>query len=215
MQPISSHHEHRHNSAGSSKHKHSHDLGMAAVLLHVLGDALNNIGVIVAGAVIWKTHYAARYYADPGVGIGISLMILLSSVPLVRKSGAILLQSPPAGVDVNDVKHDLEAIPGVLSVHELHVWRLNQHKAIATGHIVIADPDLAHFEEQARTINQCLHAYGVHSATLQPELAVTRSIGSTSRDSLLGADPGVLARRIAHACSLNCGSSCELLSCCG
>lgn len=80
------------------------------VMVHIMGDALNNIGVIIAALVIWLTHYDARYYADPGASVGIALMIFLSSIPLVKNSGTILLQSAPRGVDLGDIKHDLETV---------------------------------------------------------------------------------------------------------
>lgn len=83
---------------------------MLGVMVHVMGDALNNIGVIIAALVIWLTHYEARYYADPGASMGISMMIFLSSIPLVKNSGTILLQSAPRGVDLGDIKHDLENV---------------------------------------------------------------------------------------------------------
>jgi zinc transporter 1 len=80
------------------------------VLVHVISDALNNIGVIIAALVIWLANYDARFYADPGVSIGISLMIFLSAIPLVKTSGTILLQSAPIGVDLGDIKHDIEKV---------------------------------------------------------------------------------------------------------
>merc|ERR1712093_460679 len=85
-----------------------HDLGIMGVLVHLIGDAINNIGVIIAAAVIWKAKYEGRFYADPGVSMGIAIMILLSALPLVRNSGTILLESVPLGVNLDDVKHDLE-----------------------------------------------------------------------------------------------------------
>lgn len=83
---------------------------MLGALTHVLGDALNNVGVIIAALVIWLTRYDARFYADPGVSMGIAVMILLSSLPLIKSSGRILLESAPRGVDLGDVKHDLEKV---------------------------------------------------------------------------------------------------------
>ena len=68
------------------------------------------------------------------------------------------------------MKHDLESIPGVKGVHELHVWRLDQKKAIASAHVVVSEENLGAFMEKAQTFSECLHAYGIHSATLQPEL---------------------------------------------
>ena len=67
---------------GETNNKRSPDLGIAGVLIHIAGDALNNIGVIIAGTVIWKTSSPARFYADPAVGVAIAIMVLASSVPL-------------------------------------------------------------------------------------------------------------------------------------
>ncbi|KAI1081665.1 cation efflux protein [Whalleya microplaca] len=106
--PISAHAEHRHTI--TKLQSPGHDLGLLGVLVHVIGDALNNLGVIIAALVIWLTSYEGRFYADPGVSMGIAIMILLSSIPLVRNSGKILMQSAPVGVDLEDVKHDLEKV---------------------------------------------------------------------------------------------------------
>jgi zinc transporter 1 len=81
LKSIEHHHEHRHKIAGS-KHEHHQDFGMAGVMLHVAGDAFNNIGVIIAGVIVWKTSSPNRYYADPAVSMAIALMILLSALPL-------------------------------------------------------------------------------------------------------------------------------------
>ncbi len=80
------------------------------VLIHVISDALNNVAVIIAALVIWLTSSPTRFYVDPGVSTAISLLILLSSLPLVKNSGKILMQSAPGGVDLDDVKHDLEKV---------------------------------------------------------------------------------------------------------
>lgn len=65
-----------------AKRGHEHDLGMMGVLLHVIGDASNNVGVIIAAVVIWKARFAARYYADPAVSMAIAFMIFISAIPL-------------------------------------------------------------------------------------------------------------------------------------
>lgn len=79
-QIIHPHQDHRHQVI-EPKEK-GYDLGMMGVLVHLVGDAINNIGVIVAAAVIWKAKYEGRFYADPGVSMGIAIMILLSALPL-------------------------------------------------------------------------------------------------------------------------------------
>jgi zinc transporter 1 len=229
----------------SSKAGHGHDLGMMGVLVHVIGDAINNIGVIIASAVIWKAKYEGRFYADPGVSMGIAIMILLSSIPLglsrfldplyslpfnwtniqiiVKNSGSILLESVPLGVSLEDVRHDLEKVDGVLSIHELHAWRLSQTKALASAHVLTTSDSLADFMVQAKHINECLHAYGIHSSTLQPELVTGTSpmvAAQLARKRLVrglgGKERGVEGNVNGNAgCRINCGSSCEELTCCG
>ncbi|KAJ5096173.1 hypothetical protein NUU61_005529 [Penicillium alfredii] len=196
-------HGHGHSHGHSHGHGHDHgDLGMMGVLLHVICDAANNLGVMAAALVIWLAHYDGRYYADPGVSMGIALMIILSSLPLVRSSGVILLESAPHGVDLSDVQHDLETIPGVHSVHELHIWRLNQQKSLASAHIVVSDHSVVDFQRTAKIINECFHAYGIHSATLQPEI-LSESADLFPKDQKL------------PRCQIVCGTVCEPLTCCG
>ncbi|KAK5266164.1 hypothetical protein LTR99_008163 [Exophiala xenobiotica] len=216
---VHSHTSHRHEVSPMSQTKgHNHDLGMMGVLLHVIGDAANNVGVIIAATVIWKASYPARFYADPAVSMAIALMILLSSIPLVRKTGAILMQTVPRGLDPNDVKHDIETISGVLAVHELHIWRLNQEKSVATAHIVVSDETMANFMGLANTINECFHAYGVHSATLQPELLPLIPSASEVQPQVGDQGSQGLRRRNVDdvSCMLGCRAAlCEDLTCCG
>ncbi|AEO66805.1 uncharacterized protein THITE_2144300 [Thermothielavioides terrestris NRRL 8126] len=187
------------------------ELGMMGALLHVVGDAINNIGVIIAALIIWFTSSPSRFYADPAVGLGISFMILFSALPLVKHSGEILLQSAPRGVFLSDIKHDIEKIPGIESVHELHVWRLDQKKAIASAHITVSDPDVSSFMAKAKTIRECLHAYGIHSTTLQPELPRE----PVPRDGAGGGDNGGAGGKRHAPCQIMCGKGlCDHLMCC-
>lgn len=97
------------------------------VLLHVAGDAANNFGVVIAGAIIWKTSSFGRYYADPAVSMAIASVIFFSSIPIglsadnltenilcktiltwcVSEEEWLLLKSAPPGVDAKDVEHDI------------------------------------------------------------------------------------------------------------
>lgn len=83
---------------------------MLGVLIHVIGDAINNVGVIVSALVIWKTEGENRYYIDPAIGVFIAVMIFLTALPLTKHSGGILLQIAPGGIDMDDVKHDIEMV---------------------------------------------------------------------------------------------------------
>lgn len=231
---VRTHAEHRHNVAQMKKP--GRDLGMLGVLIHVIGDAINNIGVIIAAVVIWQTRGEARFYADPAASMFIAIMIFISSIPLTKNSGAILLESAPRGVEIDDVKHDLEQIPGIESVHELHIWRLDQQKAIASAHVVVSDQSMSNFIEKARTVNECLHAYGIHSSTLQPETAeefaqapqddAAAAATTTAPDTAItaaassgsvseGVSSALRRRRLdPAACQIICSNLCHNLMCC-
>jgi len=221
---MSQHRAHRHERSSDQQHKSQnsgHDLGIMGVLLHIMGDAANNIGVIIAAAVIWKTSYAARFYADPAVSMGIAAMIILSSLPLMKRSGSILMQSTPGGVDPDDVKHDLETLPGVLAIHDLHIWLLNQEKAVASAHVMVNNEtvkSIDDFMQLANTVNECFHAYGIHSATLQPEMV---SIGPaqctlSAGENIDNVDDNLHKRAVTGpTCRVGCRTTvCEGSTCC-
>lgn len=112
-------------------------------------------------------------------------------------------------------------IPGIESVHELHVWRLDQKKAIATAHVMVSDQPVSSFMEKAKTVSECLHAYGIHSATIQPELVAKPSDSSEGIiSSSASATPATVRNRkrpktTLGACQMLCGKGiCENLMCC-
>ncbi|KAL4918642.1 cation efflux protein [Aspergillus aurantiobrunneus] len=207
------HHDHRHLKHTEAPVFGGHDLGMIGVLLHVLGDAANNLGVMVAALIIWLTRYDGRYYADPATSMGIAAMIMLSALPLIRQSGLILLESAPKGLDLADVKHDLEKVPGILAVHELHIWRLSQRKILATVHVAMLDHSVSEFSTSAKIIQECFHAYGIHSVTLQPEIATpANTVDSTENQEAV--DEIDLREKYLDQCQIKCSPSCKELACC-
>jgi solute carrier family 30 (zinc transporter), member 1 len=98
------------------------------------------------------------------------------------------------------------------------VWRLTQKKSIASAHIVMSDPSMESFMEKAKIVTECLHAYGIHSATLQPELDAVRVQDTASEVSrIIQGEEESIRRRAADAkaCQISCGNLCEELTCCG
>ncbi|EXJ88375.1 CDF family cation efflux system protein [Capronia coronata CBS 617.96] len=154
-------------------HGHGHDLNMRGVFLHVLGDALGNIGVIASALIIWQTTFPGRYYFDPGISLVITVIILYSAIPLCKAASRILLQAVPVGMSIDEITQDIEDLPHVVEAHHLHVWQLSDTKLVASLHVKV-DCDAqgagsASYMHLAREIRQCLHAYGIHSSTIQPE----------------------------------------------
>ncbi|KAF8340606.1 cation efflux protein [Cantharellus anzutake] len=153
-------------------HGHAHSMNMHAVLLHVLGDALGNVGVISSGLIIWLTTWSWKYYSDPIISLVITCIIFRSALPLVKRASFILLQAVPRSISLDAVRSDIEAISGVLSLHELHVWELSENKIVASVHVCVAhegEEGSRAFMEVAGDIRKVLHGYEVHSSTIQPE----------------------------------------------
>ncbi|ORZ01503.1 cation efflux family-domain-containing protein [Syncephalastrum racemosum] len=170
------HHQHPHNdvehqhgpvSAGHHDHNEGGHMNMKGIFLHVMGDALGNIGVIVSALFIWLTDFSWRFYLDPIVSIIISIIIFISALPLVRDTSFILLQGVPSGVPLDDVRQRLLELEDVLSVHELHIWQLSDTKLIASLHVQLRSH--TNYMNVATQMRQLLHTYRIHSVTIQPE----------------------------------------------
>lgn len=168
-------HKHAQPKPKDEKGGHGHDLNMRGVFLHVMGDALGNIGVIASALVIWLTDYSWRYYVDPGISLFITVVILCSAIPLCKAASRILLQAVPSGMSIDHIKDDIEQLPGVIGSHHLHVWQLSDTKIVASIHIQVDTEIKGEGSERymhlARQVRKCLHAYGIHSSTIQPEFA--------------------------------------------
>lgn len=196
-------------------HGHSHgDLNMRGVFLHVMGDALGNIGVIVSALFIWLTSYKWRFYADPAVSLVITVIILASAVPLCKAASRILLQAVPIGMSVDDIKKDIECLPRVISAHHLHVWQLTNTRLVASLHVrvdcVVEGTGSAQYMHLATQIRRCLHEYGIHSSTIQPEFCSPSDnqspkpgSGTTAANSSGQASPTA-----DDSCLLDCGDDC-------
>lgn len=157
---------------GKGKHDAAHQksLNMQGVFLHVMGDALGNVGVMATAIFIWKTDYSWKYYFDPIISLLITCIIFSSALPLCKRSSRILLQGTPLSIETSDVIQDILEIPSVLGVHDFHIWNLTEKLLIASLHVELnCSPES--FLQVASEIKSCLHDYGIHSATIQPEFS--------------------------------------------
>ncbi|CAL9736076.1 vacuolar zinc transporter Zrc1p [Monosporozyma servazzii] len=150
------------------KAKKPKSLNMHGVFLHVLGDALGNIGVIVAALFIWKTDYSWRFYSDPVVSLLITAIIFASALPLSRKASRILLQATPKTISAEIIRQRIQQVPGVVEVHDFHIWNLTESITIASIHVKIDIPTKKYIDT-AKSIRNIFHQFGIHSATVQPE----------------------------------------------
>ncbi|RDB28767.1 Zinc/cadmium resistance protein [Hypsizygus marmoreus] len=163
-QPDDDLHSHGHPGHG---HSHAGSMNMRALVLHVMGDALGNVGVIATGLIIWLTEWTFKNYCDPVISLVITVIIFSSALPLVRSASFILLQGVPPTISLDGVRDSILEVEGVLSLHELHVWQLSESKIIASVHVLASrDHD---FMPIAVKIRKALHHHGIHSSTIQPE----------------------------------------------
>jgi len=148
---------------------------MRGVFLHILGDALGSVAVIVSALIItYATEWKDRRLIDPIVSILMTAFIVYFTVPLAKSTCAILMQGTPGLIPVKMLKRKMERVEGVEGVHAMHVWQLSESMYIASVHVRInprTDPK-KHAKIQAR-VEWILCQAGVHNATVQLECLTT------------------------------------------
>lgn len=137
-----------------------------AALVHVMGDLLGSVAALIAGIVIQLTGWMP---IDAILSILVSLLILKSTVSILRESYHFLMEGVPLHIDYLQVGSDLKKVPGVLAVHDLHVWEMTPSFPALIGHIEIEQmnewPDI-----MARINTMLLDKHGIDHVTLQPEV---------------------------------------------
>lgn len=133
-------------------------------LLHVIGDLLGSVAALIAGAVITFTGWTP---IDPILSILICLLVLGSSLRLLREVLTALLEGVPAHLSVDQIGQALAAVPGVSSVHDLHIWTLSSNRIALSAHLIV--DQLEQWPEVLASARHVLLHQGIEHATLQPE----------------------------------------------
>ncbi len=142
-----------------------HNLNVRGAWLHVLSDALGSIGAIAAGALVWRFGW---YWADPVASALIALLVVYSAWALLREAVAVLMEWAPGHVDVQQVEGCIAALPGVLAVHDLHVWTISNGMVALSGHVVAQNP--TGHGKLLQEISDLLHSrFEISHATIQIE----------------------------------------------
>lgn len=136
-----------------------------AAYLHVLGDALGSVGALVSGALV---AFFGWHRADPAVSFGIAAILLYGAWQLLRDTTNVLMEGAPPTHDVAAIERAIGAVPGVASVHDLHVWSITSGVPALTAHVVLAPG--AHGVDVAMEVARVLkNDLGIDHATIQPE----------------------------------------------
>ncbi|MGH7718899.1 MAG: cation diffusion facilitator family transporter, partial [Gemmatimonadaceae bacterium] len=142
----------------------SNSLNLRGAYLHVLGDMLGSVGTVAAALVIRFTGWLA---ADPIASLFVTLIVVRSAWRLVRESVDVLLESTPSHISTGAVRAQLEAIPGVESVHDLHIWTVTSGVCAMSAHAVVREP-----ERQQHVLEHVIDAmrlFGIRHVTVQIE----------------------------------------------
>mgnify|MGYP003409036551 FL=1 len=143
----------------------SESLNVEGAYLEVVADTIGSVGVIVAAVLLQVFGWT---WVDPVIGAAIGLWILPRTWHLGSQAVRILLQAAPPEIDLEEVRRSLAAIPGVIDVHDLHVWTLTSEMENASVHLVVDTMDRSHgVLDQARSLLQ--ERYDIGHATLQVE----------------------------------------------
>lgn len=162
------------------KEKKSEALNIRGVLLHVMGDALGSVVVVITAIIFYVLPLQPedpcnwQCYIDPSLTVIMVIIILSSAFPLIKETAVILLQMVPKGVNMEELMSKLSAVPGISSVHEMHVWELISGKIIATLHIK-TQKDKG-YEDVSLKIREIFHNAGIHNVTIQFEGTDSREV---------------------------------------
>jgi len=143
---------------------HHHSLNQRGAYLHIVGDVLGSAGALAAGAIIVATGWVQ---ADPLISVLIAVLILGSAWRLVKESTDILLEAAPAHIALADVHDRIASIPGVASVHDLHVWTVTSGVIAMSGHLVVQNP--GDNQRVLEAVQARLGTLGIGHVTVQME----------------------------------------------
>jgi len=141
------------------------DINTRGALLHVFGDLLGSVAALIAGAVIVFTGWLP---IDALLSMLICALILYSTLRLLREALHVLMEGVPLNIDLNDVGRNLAALPGVISVHDLHIWTPASGAPALSAHVVV--DELGNWIKTLEAMRALLGSrYGIEHVTLQPE----------------------------------------------
>ncbi len=144
------------------------DLNVRSAYMHMVGDAVSAVGVVIAGIVV---AFTGASIADPVVSLLIGLLILWSSWAILKESVNVLLEGIPEGMEMETVERTIGTVAGVLAVHDLHVWTVGSGMVCCSCHISVEEQSVRSGENVLRAVAEKLeHEFGISHSTIQVEV---------------------------------------------
>lgn len=136
-----------------NSHEHGHSLNVRAAFLHMLGDTLSSVGVIIGAGIIYYTDW---FIVDPVISVMICVLILIWSYKLVMESVDVLLEATPKEINIDKVIESLKQIPGIDDAHDIHIWTITSGMYSMSGHIDTKDMLISETTKLSKEINRIL-----------------------------------------------------------
>ncbi|MEI8132077.1 MAG: cation diffusion facilitator family transporter [Leptolinea sp.] len=145
----------------------NNDINLHSAYLHVIGDAVSSVGVIIAGLAIWLT---GALWIDPLISIFIGVMIAASSYRVLRRAIHILLEGTPDGISVKEIANAISQINGVEDIHDLHVWNICSGHVSLSAHVALTAEERSNQVEILGLIREMLFTkFSIEHVTIQIE----------------------------------------------
>ena len=142
------------------------DINIRAAFIHMLGDALGAVAIIIGAVAIGYTGWT---YIDPLLSIALGALIIYTAWDIIHESLNILLEGLPRGLELQKVTESMGAIEGVLDVHDLHIWSLGSSTHALCSHVLIEDMPPSSSDGILRRINEVVSGFGIQHTTIQFE----------------------------------------------
>jgi cobalt-zinc-cadmium efflux system protein len=143
----------------------AHNINARAALIHVTGDLASSLAALIAGAVIYATGWML---VDPILSLVIAALILITTFRLLRDTLHVLMEGVPSAIGFSEIGNALAAIPGVVAVHDLHVWGITPDSVALSAHM-----EIEHLSDWPKILDlsrRLLHErFAIDHVTLQPE----------------------------------------------
>ena len=142
------------------------DLNVRSAFLHVVGDAVSSVGVIIAAGVIWLTGWE---WVDPLMSVFIGVIIVLSSWRVLKSSLHILVEGVPEHLSIEKIGQSMASVVGVKDVHDLHVWSICSGHIALSAHVITADEKITANDGVMAELKKRLKKFGIEHVTIQLE----------------------------------------------
>jgi len=143
------------------------NLNLRCARMHVIGDAFSSVGVLAAGGIIALTGWERL---DAIMGGAIAVIIAVGSIRLVREAVDVLLEATPEGIDLDEVTRAIATVPGVIEVHDLHIWSITTGLPALSGHVRLDGAPPGSGDDMLNRIKETVRdRFGIVHTTIQIE----------------------------------------------